>query len=58
MKYTNRMGYCCICLSLDKDKTTTNRGMVKKTFLEKGLEYVSELALRNTEDLIKIIRFN
>lgn len=58
MKYTNRMGYCCICLSLDKDKTTTNRGMVKKTFLEKGLDYVSELALRNTEDLIKIIRFN
>lgn len=54
----NRMGYCCLCLSLEKDKVTTNRGMVKKTFLEKGLSYVSELAVKNTEDLIKIIEFN
>jgi UV DNA damage endonuclease len=54
----NRMGYCCLCLSLEKEKVTTNRGMVKKTFLEKGLTYVSELAVKNTEDLIKIITFN
>ena len=52
------MGYCCLCLSLEKEKVTTNRGMVKKTFLEKGLTYVSELAVKNTEDLIKIITFN
>jgi len=58
MKYNPRIGYCCLCLSLEKDKVTTNRGMVKRTFLEKGLQYVSELALRNTEDLIKIIKFN
>jgi len=58
MEYNTRMGYCCLCLSLGKDKVTTNRGMVKRTFLEKGLIYVSELALKNTEDLIKIIRFN
>jgi len=58
MKYENRMGYCCLCLSLEKDKVTTNRGMIKKTFLERGITYVSELALKNTEDLIKIIRFN
>ena len=32
--------------------------MIKKTFQEKGLEYVSELALKNTEDLIRIIKFN
>jgi UV DNA damage endonuclease len=56
--YNNRIGYCCLCLSLEKDKVTTNRGMVKRTFLEKGLTYVSELAVKNTEDLIKIIRFN
>ena len=56
--YNNRIGYCCLCLSLEKDKVTTNRGMIKKTFLEKGLTYVSELVLKNTEDLIKIIRFN
>jgi len=52
------MGYCCLCLSLEKEKVTTNRGMIKKTFLEKGISYVSELCLKNTEDLIKIIRFN
>lgn len=52
------MGYCCLCLSLEKEKVTTNRGMVKKTFLEKGLPYVSELAVKNTEDLIRIINFN
>ena len=54
----NRIGYCCICLSLAEDKVTTNRGMTQKTFLEKGLDYVSELALKNTEDLYKIIKFN
>jgi UV DNA damage endonuclease len=58
MNYNTRMGYCCLCLSLEKEKVTTNRGMVKKTFLEKGIEYVSELCVKNTEDLIKIIRFN
>lgn len=52
------MGYCCICLSLDKEGVTTNRGMVKKTFLREGLKYVSELALKNTSDLIRIIKFN
>jgi UV DNA damage endonuclease len=42
-----------------KDKgITTNRGMVKRTFLEKGMSYVSELALMNTEDLVKILEFN
>jgi len=58
MKHDNRMGYCCLCLSLEKEKVTTNRGMIKKTFLEKGLPYVSELAVKNTEDLIRIINFN
>jgi len=58
MIYKNNMGYCCICLSLDKEGVTTNRGMVKKTFLREGLKYVSELALKNTSDLIRIIKFN
>lgn len=52
------MGYCCLCLSLSDAGITTNRGMVKKTFLERGISYASQLALKNTEDLIKIIRFN
>jgi len=56
MIYKNRMGYCCICLSLEG--ITTNRGMVNRTFLEKGLDYASELALKNVTDLVKIIEFN
>jgi len=58
MIYDTRIGYCCLCLSLEKEKITTNRGMVKRTFLERGMPYVSELCLKNTEDLIKIIKFN
>ncbi len=52
------MGYCCLCLSLSDAGITTNRGMVKKTFLERGISYASELALKNTEDLYKIITWN
>jgi len=43
---------------LEKEGVTTNRGMIKRTFIEKGISYVSELAVKNTEDLIRIIRFN
>lgn len=32
--------------------------MVKRTFLDRGLEYVSELALQNVKDLKKIIQWN
>jgi UV DNA damage endonuclease len=54
----NNLGYCCLCLSLEKQGITTNRGMIKKTFDEKGLEYVSLLATKNTKDLSSILRFN
>jgi UV DNA damage endonuclease len=53
-----RYGYCCINLSLAKDKISTNRGMVKRTFEEKGLHYASELALKNVLDLRKILEWN
>jgi len=39
-------------------KVTTNRTMVKKTFNAKGLDYVSELALANAKDIIKILEWN
>jgi len=39
-------------------KITTNRTMVKKTFNAKGLDYVSELALLNARDIIKILEWN
>jgi UV DNA damage endonuclease len=39
-------------------KVTTNRTMVKKTFNARGLNYVSELALLNAKDIIKILEWN
>jgi UV DNA damage endonuclease len=57
-----RYGYCCINMTLGEGKKenriTTNRSMVKKTFLERGLEYASENALLNAKDLIKVIKWN
>jgi UV DNA damage endonuclease len=57
-----RYGYCCINLSLQEgkkaDRVTTNRSMTKKTFLERGISYVSELASQNVTDLCKIIEWN
>ena len=45
-------------LSESKEKVTTNRGMVKRTFLERGISYASDLALMNVKDLKKIIEWN
>jgi len=41
-----------------KDFITVNRGMTKKTFETKGLEYVTELALLNIDDMFRIIKWN
>jgi UV DNA damage endonuclease len=54
----NRLGYCCINMTLWEQGFNTNRGMVKKTFLDRGLKYASELALKNVKDLQKVIRWN
>jgi len=51
------LGYACINMSIGK-KVTTNRSMVKRTFQAKGLDYVSELALLNAKDIIKILEWN
>jgi UV DNA damage endonuclease len=59
----NNIGYCCISLGINeglskKDTILVNRGMVKKTFLTKGLSYVSELIILNLKDTIKILNYN
>jgi UV DNA damage endonuclease len=55
----HRLGYCCINLTLQESlKITINRGMVKRTFLERGISYASELALANVKDLERIIHWN
>ena len=51
------LGYACINMTIGKT-VTTNRTMVKKTFQSKGLDYVSELALQNASDIVKILEWN
>ncbi len=58
------VGYACINLSLQAGrgpttgKVTTSRGMVKKTFMAKGLPYASQLALQNVQDLVTVVDWN
>ena len=54
------LGYACINMTLGKQKPkiTTNRSMIKRTFLEKGIPYASELAIQNARDLVEIIKWN
>ena len=51
------LGYACINMTLGK-KVTTNRTMIKRTFLEKGLDYVSDCVIQNVADLERIIDWN
>jgi UV DNA damage endonuclease len=52
------LGYACINLTLAEEGVTTNRGMIKKTFGEKGIAYASELALSNVQALLRILQWN
>lgn len=59
----NRIGYCCISIGINegkskKDKVMVNRGMMKRTFDKRGLEYVSELTIKNIDDCKKILEWN
>lgn len=58
----NAFGYACINTELSslpkKDRVMTNRSMIRKTFDEKGINYASELALENCQDLVRIIQWN
>ena len=54
----NRYGYCCINLTLGAANITTNRTMRQATFIQRGLPYVSSVALQNCRDLLKIIQWN
>ena len=54
------LGYACINMTLSESnpKITTNRSMIKKTFLQKGIPYASELSLQNARDLFHILKWN
>lgn len=51
-------GYCCINLTLDKQGIKIGRGMIKRTFESKGINYASNLAAANVRDMIDIIKWN
>ena len=63
------LGYACVNMGLsypcewgDKprgtQRVTTNRSMIKKTFIQKGIPYASELSLQNVKDLETIVDWN
>lgn len=54
----NRLGYACINETLKKDGISTNRSMIKRTFLAKGIEYASELSLSNARSILPILQWN
>jgi UV DNA damage endonuclease len=54
-----RLGYACINMELQEGRgIQTSRGMIKRTFMQKGISYASELALQNCRDLIEVIKWN
>ena len=48
------LGYACINMTLQK-QVSMNRTMMKRTFEAKGMDYVSDLALLNSRDIIKVL---
>lgn len=52
------LGYACINIGLSDAGVTTNKGMVRRTFLEKGVQYASQLSLQNVHALLKIVEWN
>jgi UV DNA damage endonuclease len=53
-----RLGYACINLALCDEGISTNKGMIRRTFLEKGIHYASELGLQNVKALKQILEWN
>ena len=51
-------GYACINMTLAKQKVSTNRGMIRRTFLSKGPDYAADIALSNVQSLQKIVEWN
>ena len=62
------LGYACINMELSYPQVwggqpkgvvpiMTNRSMIRRTYKAKGVEYASELSLKNCEDLERIIDF-
>ena len=54
-----QFGYACINMHLQEtEKVQCNRGMIKRTFMAKGIEYASHLALSNVKALRRVVEWN
>lgn len=51
-------GYACINLCLADEGIVTNKGMIRRTYLERGVQYASQLALQNVLALKKVLEWN
>jgi UV DNA damage endonuclease len=52
------LGYACINLELADKGFVSYKGMIRRTFLEKGIQYASQVALQNVQSLLKILQWN
>ncbi|RYD50722.1 MAG: UV DNA damage repair endonuclease UvsE [Sphingobacteriales bacterium] len=52
------IGYACINLTLQEKGIFTTKGMTRKTWLERGLPYASQLSLRNAIGLMHLLDWN
>jgi UV DNA damage endonuclease len=52
------LGYACINITLAEKGITTNKGMVRRTYESKGIQYASQLALQNVRCLYEILKWN
>ena len=51
-----QFGYACINMHLQEtEKVQCNHGMIKRTFMAKGIEYASHLALSNVKALQRVV---
>jgi UV DNA damage endonuclease len=53
-----KLGYACICQTLNKKGILTGRALRKATLDSKGVQYASQLALQNAKDLETILHWN
>ncbi len=52
------LGYACINVGLNEEGISSTRSMIKRTFMEKGIQYASQLALANVKGLLAILKWN
>lgn len=52
------LGYACINIGLNDQGVSSCKGMIRRTYLEKGVQYASQLALQNVQALLQIVEWN